>query len=211
MAGVVNMSTEARKKAALILVHYEYGIRLAHKLLKIWNMSFDTDEVQSIVSLSLCKAAKGFDETKGASFKTYYFYFLRGALAKEVSKKIIDKNNLTHDSRMFDGDDNVVPIELAVKETPETLSHKKELIDFCLSNNSGLDELERKVIEEFYLKDVPLTQIAKIVDYSEAHLSRVRKQAISKLSHRISSNRGIKRTISYSTYKGGRGRRTVND
>ena len=69
----------------LILNHRENGRKLARSILRRWRVRMLTDEIDSIVDLTLCEAAKRFSTDFGASFMTFFFYHLRGHLVRAVA------------------------------------------------------------------------------------------------------------------------------
>ncbi|OVE79762.1 hypothetical protein BVY02_02340, partial [bacterium J17] len=70
----------------LILEHRENGRKLARSMLRKWRVRMPAEEIDSIVDLTLCEAAKRFDPDKGASFMTFFFYHLRGHLVRAVAE-----------------------------------------------------------------------------------------------------------------------------
>src|SRR5690349_7137351 len=70
----------------LILDHRENGRKLARSILRRWRVRMPAEEIDSIVDLSLCEAARRYSSERGASFMTFFFYHLRGHLVRSVAR-----------------------------------------------------------------------------------------------------------------------------
>jgi len=182
----------------LVLDHRENGRKLARSLLRRWRARMNPEEVDSIVDLALCEAAKRFDPSNGASFMTFYFYHLRGCLVRSVSKAVHNNNVLlafeqNAESDISDwagvGEDDFqshlpecAAFGLHEIEGPEKLLMKKEAIERCRVACKDLDELEREVIIRSFGHDETLVDIAESLGYSRCHISRVKKRALEQLA-----------------------------
>lgn len=85
----------AREIEKLILDHRENGRKLARSVLRKWRARLSLEEVDSIVDLTLCEAAKRYRPDKGACFMTFLFYHLRGYLVRAVASAA-NANNMFH-------------------------------------------------------------------------------------------------------------------
>ncbi|MCB0358269.1 MAG: hypothetical protein KDD44_01485, partial [Bdellovibrionales bacterium] len=76
----------------LIVDHQVDGQKMAWKLLNRWRLRLPKEDVVSIVGIALCEAGNRFDPSYQATFRTFFFYHLRGVLIKEVTRMIQDRN-----------------------------------------------------------------------------------------------------------------------
>lgn len=217
--------TEA-EQAELILENQEHGYRMAWKLLSQWRVRLGQDEVRSVVGVALCEAALRFDRSFETSFRTFFFYHLRGLLLKEVSSFINSRNLLRLQSETASGSmeefsrqvSEETPTNLVERRTPERLLQDKELSELCKLACSYLDELEQEIITRYFVEDTSLMAIADELGYCRCHLSRVKNKALLTLKKILAplGPEGIQRLHterlnlpSRSEYSGGRGRRRV--
>lgn len=188
---------DAQKVEALILDHRENGRKLARSILRRWRVRMPADEIDSVVDLALCEAARRFSEKHGASFMTFFFYHLRGHLVRAVARAA-NSNNIfmafaqnmgmeaddwhhvsneviwayAPDTRVF-GQQDV--------ETPENSVLRDEREQECRDAVEKLDSLEQEVITRSFKGEQPLVTIAKNLGYSRCHVSRVKKAALERL------------------------------
>lgn len=213
----------------LVTEHLEYGERLVKKFLQRWQILIPLDEIHSIVGLSLTEAANNFDSTRGVSFRTFSFYYLKGCLVKEIAlaaqiSKLHQNIELITSGENFSSEPNYHydRLELVSQETPEKLVGDKEVLKICFQQLGKLDELEREILIRNVINEESINSIAKEYKYCRSHLSRVKQAALKKMekllkerqlltlssatkakkTQRVSAKRMLKKN-----YKGGRGRK----
>jgi RNA polymerase sigma factor (sigma-70 family) len=189
--------TEAQRiKAVHILVedHYESGKRLAWSFLNKWRVRIEEDEVTSITGAALCEAANRFNPNLGVNFKTFLFYYLRGMLLKEITKRVTDsKFRAPSFQHLQEANDDARGFALENyyqeenDETPESILDQKQRIDLCRQATAGLDALEQKVLEKFFGEDESVVDIAKSLGYCRCHISRVKSKALNLLTDKLST------------------------
>ena len=175
---------------------------LAHSILRRWHSRIDSQEVESIVDLSLCEAVKRYNKNKGASFITFLFYHLRGNLIRAVSAAaslnyvpLPDFDGL--DSGIDNGSGNrgrfMNAIEIADNfcnreyNSPDEMLLKKEIAKISSDACAKLDPLEREVIYRIYVLEQQLMDIAQSLGYSRCHISRVKRKALEALNTDLSN------------------------
>lgn len=195
----------------LILDHRENGRKLARSFLRRWRVRMPAEEIDSIVDLTLCEAARRYDSTRGASFMTFLFYHLRGQFVRAVESAANNHSFMLHFSQV-DGvdisewavtgsgsDAFIYPEQSNYREqditTPESLLLKRENVDICLAACSELDELEQQIIKRSFSGDEPLVDIARSLGYSRCHISRVKKRALDRLHGLISRAHGAESVV----------------
>lgn len=216
----------------LILEHREHGKRLAWSFLTTWRIRLRNDEVVSVVGAALCEAATRFDESRGVSFKTFFFYHLRGLLLKEIARMINDHKSIVlapnNEFCAYGGD--IINIDKVNNHSiefddPERILEKRESVRACWDACEKLDTLEQEVIVRHYIYDEPLIEIADQLDYCRCHISKLKSKGIAKLNRLLSKNKLFedeakeskpklvqkitreKSVRKANNYKGGRGRR----
>lgn len=212
----------------IIIEHRDHGKRLAWSFLTSWRINLRNDEINSIVGAALCEAANRYDEKREASFKTFFFYYLRGMLLKEIARMINDQRvfhyipNLSIDA-VEDYENAKIPLAQVEHNDPEKLILKKQIAEECWSACQVLDELEREVVVRHFIYDEPLIKIAKELKYCRCHISRVKSKGLAKLKRFFKKQKGQKSVVaerlipevirtkkkSKQSYTGGRGRRKL--
>lgn len=186
--------TEAQRiKAVHILVedHYETGKRLAWSFLNKWRVRIEEDEVTSITGAALCEAANRFKPELGVNFKTFLFYYLRGMLLKEITKRVTDSKVRVPVAYLNEANDDARGISLEnyyeadQDSNPENMLDQKQRIELCREATAGLDALEQKVLERFFGEDESVVDIAKNLGYCRCHISRVKSKALSSLTEKL--------------------------
>lgn len=181
--------------STMITEHLEVGKRLAWSFLGSWRIRMNSDEVISIVGASLCEAAHRFDPTKGVSFKTFLFYYLRGMLLKEITRIVNDRKvgDALAEESLAQYKGNIVmlnrwPFALIEQNNPERLLERRQLSYSCWKACSKLDSLEREVVYRHFVCDESLKEIAASLGYCRCHISRVKSTALEKLESLLESS-----------------------
>lgn len=181
----------------LILNHRENGRKLARSILRRWRVRMPAEEIDSIVDLSLCEAARRYSSERGASFMTFFFYHLRGHLVRAVARAAqatsvflafnkpqgvdaADWSTLGSDMTWSFVPEYVVAGQRDA-ETPENAMIRREKIKQCQTACAQLDTLEREIIDRSFSSEQPLVDIARSLGYSRCHISRVKKSALERL------------------------------
>ena len=222
-----------------VLAHREFGMKLAWSFLGNWRVRMRQDEVESSVGVALVDAGRRFDPSRGVSFRTFFFYYLRGTLLKEISRIINDQKlcklvpeyagPMNQDSEGF-----VSPQwrqTLIERENPESIFHRRQKAMLCWEACKELDPLEQEVVIRSFVHDQSLVDIAKELDYCRCHISRVKSNALTKLRGTLekysvetpkkasaklapkkqSKKRSLRKNKKSGRYTGGRGRRRKSE
>ncbi len=207
--------TSSAFQAGLIVQYRVKARKLARSILRKWHARLDLEEVDSLVDLSLCEAARRFNSRKGASFMTFLYYHLRGNLIRTIHYSATVNAIPTgeaYDGESFEeGNDknqrvcsaNEVADALCSTEyiSPDDLLYKKELVSLSHAACSRLDNLEREVIERIYLKGQQLMDIARSLGYSRCHISRVKRKALETLYDDLTADMSVDEKPSKPAFK----------
>ena len=185
------ITTEAHTPEQLVVTYRARARKLARSILRKWSARLELEEVDSIVDLSLCEAAKKFDTKFGASFMTFLFYHLRGNLIRSINYSMASSALAQLETEFLgklDGESGQLAYEQAAEimngdndrsgEIPEQALMKKEMIELSQNARDRLDELAKVVLERIYLKEEQLVDIACSLGYSRCHISRVKRRAL---------------------------------
>ncbi len=185
--------------ADLIINHRENGRKLARSILRRWRVRMPGEEIDSIVDLALCEAARRYSSERGASFMTFLFYHLRGHLVRSVARAAQGNNiflSFARNAGVDTSDWAHLPAEVIWSyvpeymvfgqrdlETPEHVMIRQEKITQTQNACAQLDSLEREIIDRSFSSEQPLVDIAKSLGYSRCHISRVKKTALDRLKN----------------------------
>jgi len=201
----------AKQRENMVLDHRTQARKLARSILRKWHSRIDTQEVDSVVDLSLCEAVKRFDPSFGASFITFMFYHLRGNLIRTVSEAA-NLNLIAVDDEELEEQANdlyfsnyqelrsatAAELAQAVGRTehplPDALLLKKEVAQLSSRAFEKLDSLERSVIERILLNEEQLIDVAQDLGYSRCHISRVKRKALELLHKDLSVSLDLRGT-----------------
>lgn len=188
-------------QAGLVVQYRIKARKLARSILRKWHARLDLEEVDSLVDLSLCEAARRFNPGKGASFMTFFYYHLRGNLIRAIHYSATVNTIPVEEEReefgLYQESDrfgrvcsaNEVAEALCSVDyaAPDDWLYKKELIGLSRAACLRLDDLEREVIERIYLQGQQLMDIARSLGYSRCHISRVKRKALETLYDNLTS------------------------
>jgi len=200
---------------SLILDYRANARKLSRSILRRWHARLDLEELDSVVDLALCEAARRYNPNKGASFMTFLFYHLRGCLVRAVDAAAnvnaipaaaFEVSELSSDygcdslRHSVTGNNNANDIAEALCNQeymlPDEVLYKREVSDLSQFACAKLDNLEQEVIYRIYAEEQPLVDIARALGYSRCHISRVKKRALEVLHDNLSpvmeEKRGMK-------------------
>lgn len=180
------------------MINIEEHLGLARMCALKWHKRYigkhEYDDFYQIGCLGLIKAARVFDESRGIKFSTVAVNYITYEISHFVSReKFFNKgeDNYYAQEPMLSLD-NYVYNEAGDKETNfyeilGTEDMSENIVDNIVLHESlkKLDDIEHEIITLKYFKDVPQKDIAKKINYSQPHTSRLEKKAISKLSKMV--------------------------
>lgn len=181
----------------LVLNHRETAFRLMRSMMRRWGFRLDRSEAQSIADMALCEAAKRFKPGHNATFVTYLFHFLRGALIAELKRQRRASLTMTLESSLSHvGDEgerrDISPLESLPEaqntpeanrhESPEVSTYRDELKEYCEKALQLLTPLEREVVIGIHMNETKVAHFAREIGYSRGHVSELRRQAFKKLA-----------------------------
>ena len=168
----------------------EHNLRLvAHIIKKYYSSYRDQEDLISIGTIGLIKAASSFNVSKGARFATYASRCIENEILMYFRQKkktmqdvsISDPIDVDRDGNsitlmdIVQGDENILDsIDLSIQS--QKLYHYLE---------DRLQERERKILAYRYglynMRPLPQREVAKKLNISRSYVSRIEKKALQKL------------------------------
>lgn len=196
-----SLTLEERK--ALAIQYRPAARKLALSMISKWKCRLDSDELQSVIDLSLCEAAMRFNQVHGAGFMTFLYYHLKGKLIKTIAARADDALTFVDDyekSRLTTlGEEEQcsvrstewAPLSFCDSEaiSLDEMIHKQKLVDVCMKACQRLKGVERDVIQQIYFENKELAQVTSELGYSRGHLFRVRMRALDKIRRAVAAYR----------------------
>ena len=170
-----------RLQHQLILRHQLSAVRVARGLLKRWGVAIGADETASLAWLALCEAARLYHHRRGARFMTYCFYFIKGALAKEIQRRI-GESAYVPIPREEKSDGMEAAEEIAASgPSPEERAWAGEIGRRFKRAAVSLPALQKDVVIRSFVLEEKMTAIARRHRLSRTYLFAVRAAAVRKL------------------------------
>jgi len=165
----MELSKEDQDK--MVLKHLNLVCYIAKSFVVSWQTSFD-DHVNSGV-LGLIDAIQKYDPEKGASFKTYVYYRIKGAIQDNLKTVHIKsesdrKNNITVDPVEFIENihfNNIFGYQF------EDFFIQTEYKNILLGLVEKLDTKDKFIIKSFF-KDQAMNKIGEMLEVSESRVSQ---------------------------------------
>jgi RNA polymerase sigma factor FliA len=185
-----------------------YAHAVAAKFVARYFLYVIRDDVNGAAELGLVQAARNFDPSKGASFETFAYYRIRGAIIEEVRRSwhtahiAITERQMSSDPQLVDKQETRVEAEprdcrfnfrsnssrlVTIGEldnffndarSPANYFLKKEESEVLTRAIHQLPERHRLLIEAHYFKGISLANIGKRLKLSRSWVSRMHKQAL---------------------------------
>jgi len=179
------MNEEQRK---LVEDNINLARYMAHKWVKCGVQNFDHDDIFSMFSFALCKAARSFDPDNlaGAKFATYAARCMENEIKMAFRKK---GNQLRNGPDLYlngimseDSDGNTVELEEFISNN-DHLQYDAILDLMCAKDAIKiLKERELKIITMRYFHKESQKVIADKLKISQSYISRLEKRIIDKLA-----------------------------
>jgi RNA polymerase sigma factor (sigma-70 family) len=157
--------------------HLEIAVKMAFSMLSKWRFQLPKQEVRSIASVALCEAAARFDDSKGVTFGTFLFSYVRGHLLKELTASYNRKRRFVLENDF----ERVGP----AAENPEDMFVRSELVSLLSQLRQRLTPLENTVLDHCFVDEMSVVDVAREVGFSRGHISRLKKEALSLLSRQF--------------------------
>lgn len=165
--------------------HLGLARSIASKYYNATKNKYSYDEIESTAYIGLIKAANKFDESKGCKFSTYAMPTIIGEIRNmfRSDKWYFVKRNVPQEmlslNFVVDSESNVELQEILVGEenTEENIVNLllvKKLLEL-------LGEREKQVIYLYFYKQKSQSDIAKIVNLSQPHVSRMIINSLNKM------------------------------
>lgn len=168
-------------RQTLVLRHREKGRKIAWRILAAWGCRLAKDELFSATDLALCEAAQNYNPSKGASFITYAYLFIKGCLARAIYNQRNAQAALCRHNPDGCDDDCTQEVEAFLNAEDESEGiGQVENTQICKLVLGVLSNLESQVIIRSYVKEEKMASIANSMEISRSYLFEVRSRALNK-------------------------------
>ena len=162
-------------------VAFEYYRKLQEK--------YTYDELESTAYMGLIKAANNFNESKGFKFSTYAIPTIRGEISRMCrdDKWHFKKRGVPHEMLSLNvvvGKDNNIEIQDILEDQEDI---EENLINSILVSQfyKLLTKREKQVVYLYYYMNLSQTEIAKNIEISQAHVSRIITDSLKKMKKSV--------------------------
>ena len=137
--------------------------------------SVDVEDLAQAGMVSALMARGRYDETRGASIRTFLAIRIRGAIRDEVQRQM-----RTHVENSYEalGEIHQAP---GHNETPERHVMHHELLTRLSTEIDGLPARDRWVLEMKYQDDLTQREIGTVLGVTEARVSQIHSRIVDKL------------------------------
>jgi RNA polymerase sporulation-specific sigma factor len=183
MLGLQRKMTEEQQK--MVEDNINLARYMTNKWLKGGVRNFDYDEIFSMFSFALCKAARTFDPNKGAKFATYAGRCMENELKMAFRKRGNQSRNGTdiYLSEVLTEDNEGNPASLeGLLSNDDHLKYNEILDIMCAKDALGMlkdREIQIIISRYFHMKSQKI--IADELKISQSYISRLEKKIIKKL------------------------------
>lgn len=180
----------------------EHNLRLVAHIIKKYYASYrDQEDLISIGTIGLIKAASSFNSSKGTKFATYASRCIENEILMYFRQKKKSMQDVSiSDPIDIDKDGNSITLMDIVQDDENIL----DSIDLSLQSQKlyyflehRLEPREQKILAYRYglynLRPLPQREVAKKLDISRSYVSRIEKKALEKLKGCFESKEKINR------------------
>lgn len=161
---------------------------LIYYVLKQLHLYNQLEEYYDIGMIGLCKAAKNYNENFGIKFSTFAVPYIKGTILTHIkrNKNKIHMNAISLNTPLAENDTKTIYLEDTIYDNKfEEELQKKEEIIFLEKALNKLSEEEKQIIYLYFYKELNQIEIGKILNLSQAHISRKINKILSKLRYML--------------------------
>jgi RNA polymerase sigma factor (sigma-70 family) len=168
---------EVMSDSGLNAENISFATNIARKFSRRFNYYVDPAELVSIALGALCDASLRYQAELGASFRTYAYLRIRGAILDEVRKQ---QRRSQREILCSDGLEDIAPLnDGQFTLTPETLLEQRAESRQLRSLVQLLKcPKERRVIELIYFETYTSGEVAQMLGKSKSWVSRYHQNAL---------------------------------
>lgn len=171
---------------------YDQALKIAKSLLTKWGAVIESDELSSLVNLSIAEALSRFDPSKGASIITFLYYHLKGNVIKIIEERKSCLEFSGDETFMNYSFNNHGDSSLIDRTNPEDLCEQKQLNDRFYNALDQLSDLEKQLLILNLEHGYKVQHIAKKLGLSRSYLSKIKHAALRKVCMQIGLNEDLK-------------------
>lgn len=161
--------------------------KLVYHVIKKMHLYSQLEEYLDIGMIGLCKAAKTFNPNNGSKFSTYACICIRNSILMEIraQKRQCDYYAISF-STIINTKSNNLTLEdtLSDYELENDILNREEIISLMTSINK-LNEEDKQIIDLYFYKNKTQQEIMKVLNMSQANVSRKIQKIIRKLKKEV--------------------------
>jgi RNA polymerase sigma factor (sigma-70 family) len=180
-----NSKRSILERQELIEGNRDLAQRMSRAILRTFNARLDPEELISATDIALCEAASRYRPMKNATFSTYLYYFLKGALVRSIKQQTreVIESCCTEEELCLHDETSTQQEQESISpraQSPEAQTYKEELRLLCQRGLAELTQVERSVLLESHVMELGMQEVADNLGYSRGHLFSIRKTAENK-------------------------------
>jgi len=191
------MQTLARDR--LITEHLPYTGALAENFMKEFNLHgvVSEEDIHAYARIGLTQAAQRFSPDRGATFATFSFPRIRGAVVEGLRQCNRGRGHHRVHREANDNSRPAAPFTFRIdRSAAVAVAHSYEPFEQLEARSlhravskaiAELPELERQVIHLFYFEDLDRDQIAERLGHTPSYIGRIRHRALTTLTTVLST------------------------
>jgi RNA polymerase sigma factor (sigma-70 family) len=178
---LVNGKSPAEREA-LVMEARPRAYRAARRMLLGVSRYMSPAEIQSIADFALWEAALRYDDSRGARFFTYSFFFIKGEIRRALklesdARRELDGNDAS--AGFADEYESASPLERLQCEAPQPdqVVELNRVRAVAFEAPAILTAMEQQILRGVYVCDKSVDEIAVHLGYSRGHAYAMRKTA----------------------------------
>ncbi len=179
----------------LVTDHLAYSAAVTSELLKRFNLHpvIRPDDAIGYARVGLMEAARRFRPEGGASFATFSYSRIRGAVMDGVrracagARLYVDSGDDPGDQAGDESSGRSKRLSAADRASydPSDLLDANSLRAALLAAINALTDLERQVVLLYYFEDLTFERIAERLGFTKSYVARVHNRALPELARRL--------------------------
>jgi RNA polymerase sigma factor for flagellar operon FliA len=162
----------------------------------------DLDDLRQSGIIGLLDASTRYSGDKQASFETYAGYRIKGEMIEELRRYTwLPRSMLRRARDMDDSQEVVLATPVSLEQTLDTLGdvvpskvfdesydriEARQMLSNLLEELRKLEEIEKRILREYYLEDKQLKDVAKDLKLTPSRISQIYHRALRKLKDALS-------------------------
>ncbi len=167
---------------------------VVHRIRPRLPASVSEDELHSAGMVGLLAASRAYDPSQGASFKTYAYHRIRGAILDELRRMdFLPRSFREKVQKRGEEAPSIVPLPLdqdgqgTLTSESEVENHceREEMLEILRAAMDQLPDKMRMVMGLYYGKQLKMREIGDRLGLTESRVSQIHANAVARLRHKL--------------------------